>query len=223
MSRLDIPKSLTEVVEDKIRQMITSGELEFGQQITEAKLSEMFNLSKTPIREALLRLSVGERLVEVKPRCGTSIFSLTEEEIDNISRLRIVLEQEAIRSAMRSSRTVMLAELGKNVAASEALLDKINLPKYRTLDCEFHKLFLDYNKNPYLKDAYKMIATKVWAMRNRIMFPSDHVRNSIEEHIKIVRALLADNIDEACRLVAEHINNGFTARAKRLLTVSEET
>lgn len=219
---IDIPKSLTDVVEEKIRQMIMSGELQFGQQITETRLSEMFNLSKTPIREALLRLSAGERLVEIKPRTGTFIFSLTEKEVANISSFRIMLEQEAIRSSMQStSHAVVLAELGKNLNASESLLEKENLPRYRQLDSNFHGVFLRHAENPYLIDAYKVISTKVWAMRNRLSFSPDYVRQSIEEHAGIVHTLMAGELDKACKLVADHINNGFTAQSLRLLTTME--
>lgn len=215
---IEIPRSLTEVVEDKIRQMIVSGDLEFGEQITETRLSEMFKLSKTPIREALLRLSSGERLVEAKPRCGTFIFSLTEKEISDISTLRIMLEQGAIRAAMKANRAALLVDLGKNLKASECLWEKIDLAVYRSLDHGFHRLFLIHADNPYLLDTYRMISTKVLAMRNRLTFSQEYVRKSIAEHRDIVQALCGDDLEQACGIVEKHINNGFTERTRRLLS-----
>lgn len=214
---LTAPKSLTEVVIDKIRQMIVDGAVEFGQQITENELSEQFKISKTPIREALIQLS-SERLVEIKPRSGTFIFSLTEKEIDDISFLRISLEQAAIRSSMaKDGKIRMLAELARNINESGPLIEKHKLSHYLKLDAAFHKTFMDYADNPYLVSAHKPISVKILAMRNRVAFSHNFVINSIAEHAAMLDALMTDNITLACDLLEKHINNGFSIQAKRHL------
>ncbi|SAL72339.1 GntR family transcriptional regulator [Caballeronia peredens] len=214
----DPPKSLGEMTEERLRQTIVSGDLEFGEQVTEAKLSELFGMSKTPVREALIKLSIRERLVEIRPRSGTFVFSLKEEDIDDISALRITLEQAAIRAAMSGSRGSLIDELNKNVEASKVHGETPDLAAYRALDHEFHATLLRHSDNPYLIDCYTMISAKVLAMRNRLTFSREYVSKSIDEHIAMTHALSAGDVDGACRMVAAHINCGFTERTKRLLT-----
>ncbi|SAK92146.1 GntR family transcriptional regulator [Caballeronia pedi] len=213
----EVPKSLAEMTEERLRQTILKGDLEFGEQITEAGLSELFGLSKTPVREALVRLSVRERLVEIKPRSGTFVFSLKEKDISDISALRITLEQAAIRAAMTRDRGSLIAELSRHVDGLRVLRETIDLATYRALDHEFHAIFLRHSDNPYLVDCYTMISTKVLAMRNRLTFSREYVIKSIDEHFAIAHALSAGDVDGACDIVAEHINSGFTARTRRLL------
>ncbi|MGC3963981.1 MAG: GntR family transcriptional regulator [Rhodocyclaceae bacterium] len=215
---IDIPRSLTEIVEENIRQMILNGDLELGEQISESKLSEIFSLSKTPIREALLRLSAGERLIEIKPRCGSFVFSLTEKEITDIAMVRIMLEQGAIRAAMHADRTALLSDLERNLNACESLRQKLDLTAYRKLDHRFHRIFVEHARNPYLSDMHSTITTKVLAMRNRLTFSQEYVHNSIGEHAQMYEALLEENVEKACRVVQSHIHNGFTERARRLLS-----
>lgn len=214
---IEIPKTLTEVAAEKIRQMIIIGDFEFGQQVTESQLSELFGLSKTPIREALLRLC-SERLIEIRPRCGTFICRLTAEEIDNISELRIALEVCAIQSAISKNRDKLLTELQKNIQGCESLLLKPDRNTYLAMDVEFHRLLLQYANNPYLFDMHRNTTTKVLAMRNRLTFSQEYMTKSLQEHQSIVQELSKNNTDSACQILKLHINNGFTIRAKRLLS-----
>lgn len=218
---LEIPKTLTEVAVEKIRQMIISGELEFGQQITESQLSESFGLSKTPVREALLRLC-SERLIEIRPRYGTFICRLTAEEIDNISELRIALENCAIHSAFNKNRQKLLTELQENIDCCERLRVKTDRGAYLSLDVNFHSCLLKFAENPYLIDMHRNTTTKVLAMRNRLTFSQEYIANSIQEHKDIVQALIANNPDRACSVLKQHINSGFTIRAKRLLSEASD-
>ncbi len=217
-----IPQSLVDIAEDKIRQMIISGELELGELITEMRLSEMFNLSKTPIREALLRLSAAERLVEIKPRQGTRVFSLSTKDIDDISATRITLEQGALRLAMRTSHELLINDLNDNITASRLLLEQNNDDLYRNIDSDFHHIFLKHTYNPYLLESYRLIFTKVQAMRNRLNFSRDYIHNSIHEHAEILNEVIKKNVDSACYLIEKHIKNGFSEHTKHLLSTEHE-
>jgi len=213
----DAPKSLAEITEERLRQLIVNGELEFGEQVTESRLSDLFGLSKTPVREALLRLSIAG-LVEIKARSGTYVFSLTDKNICDISTLRITLEQAAIRSAMRENAARLMEELNRNLDAARALHATFELATYRALDHEFHQILVRHSDNPYLIDCYSTISTKVLAMRNRLTFSREYINKSIDEHRAVTRALVENDVDGACIILAEHVNCGFTERTRRLLT-----
>ena len=92
MQRLLVrPKSLTDLALDSIRQLIVGGELAMGAQLSEATLAAQLGISKTPVREALLRLRV-DGLIEIQPQRGTFVFSLTPRQVEEICVFREMVE-----------------------------------------------------------------------------------------------------------------------------------
>ncbi|MCM5553865.1 GntR family transcriptional regulator [Pleomorphomonas sp. NRK KF1] len=212
-----VQKSLTDTVEERIREMIVSGALEFGQQITERQLADQFDVSKTPVREAMARL-VSEGLLEVKPRTGNFVFSPTEGVITQITDLRRLLECGALKSALRHDRDGLLAELRDNVARSRHVHESDDPSQsYRKLDNAFHATLFAYADNPYLSQAYDVIAHKVRAMRNRLTFPPAFIRVSLAQHEEVVDLLENDRVGEAVMHLDYHIGASFSDRARRLL------
>lgn len=209
--------SLTETVAGQIKTMIVSGKLEFGQHLTERRLSEQFAVSKTPIREAMLSLAT-EGLIEIRPRQGTFVFSLTEQEIAQITDVRRVLEKGAMRSAMRHDAAGLLAALHANLAACTDLAEGSNAAAdYRSIDNSYHALFFDFAHNPYIARAYEAVACKVRALRNRLTFPASFIRVSLTQHAEIVRLLDEGHVGQAAAQLDYHIAASFSERAKRLL------
>jgi len=216
-----VPKSITEVVEEKIKYMIVFGELELGQHITERHFSEIFNVSKTPIREAMLRLA-SEGLIDIKPRTGAFVFSLSNKQIFQITDLRRILESGALRSAIRHDAEGLRAALRRNVEDSEDVQGHDNpAARYHALDSRFHALFLEYADNPYLSRAYDVIACKVRAMRNRLTFPPGFIGSSLDQHKEVVRLLDEGHVGQAVTYLEYHISASFSNRARRLLSSTD--
>jgi DNA-binding GntR family transcriptional regulator len=209
--------SLTEATATRIKAMIISGELAFGQHLAERRLSEQFGISKTPIREAMLMLAA-EGLIEIRPRYGTFVFSLTDCDIAHVTEVRWILENGALRAAMRHDAAGLIAALRKNLVACENLTDGENASHdYRRLDENFHALFFDFADNPYLVRAYELISCKVRAMRNRLTFPLSFIRASLAQHSEILRLLEEAHVGQAAARLDYHIAASFTQRAKHLL------
>ncbi|SAK70874.1 GntR family transcriptional regulator [Caballeronia hypogeia] len=213
---IDLP-TLGDATEERLRQLIISGDLEFGEQVTGRRLCARFGLSSTPVRQALWRLSVGDRLVVIERRNTATIFAPTIKDINDISAVRITLEQAAIRAATRENRLPLVTDLKRNIAASMSLVDTLDLSSYRALDHEFHNMILRHADNAYLTDCYSAISSKVLAMRNRLSFSREYVGKSIDEHLAITNALQDGKVDDACEIIARHVNAGFTERTRRLL------
>jgi DNA-binding GntR family transcriptional regulator len=210
-------RSLTDTVEERIREMIVTGALEFGQQITERHLSDQFGVSKTPVREAMVRLAQ-EGLVEIKPRAGNFVFLPTEDMITQITDLRRLLEGGALKSAMRHDRPALMAALRDNIGQSRLVMESADpSAAYRRLDNAFHAIFFAHAHNPYMSQAYDVIAQKVRAMRNRLTFPASFVRVSLTQHQEIVELLDGDQLGQAMMHLDYHIGASFSDRARRLL------
>lgn len=85
-------QNIAEQVADELRSAIHSGELLPGERLVERKLAASLGVSHIPVREALTRLAE-ERLVVREPRRGARVAELTAQDLEEISSLRIVLEQ----------------------------------------------------------------------------------------------------------------------------------
>ena len=94
-SKLDRPKSLTDLAVERIRAAIVEDRLAFGEQLSEAALAVNLGISKTPVREALLRLKM-DGLVEIQPQRGTFVFTLDADEVEELTAFREIIETEAL-------------------------------------------------------------------------------------------------------------------------------
>lgn len=78
--RVEQPKSLVTIVEERLRNAIIDAEMGFGESLSEEALSEALGVSRTPVREALARLQL-QGLVTIVPKKGTFVFAPTEEDV----------------------------------------------------------------------------------------------------------------------------------------------
>jgi len=95
----ELPASLVELAEHRLRESILSGELEAGQKIVEEQLCAQFGISRAPLREAL-RLLAQQGLVEHLPRRGSRVVEWSPSDVRELFELREVLERHAIESAL---------------------------------------------------------------------------------------------------------------------------
>src|SRR5690606_4835503 len=91
MQRIERPRSLTELVADALRREIVEGELQLGAALSEARIAQRLEVSRTPVREAFTRLE-REGLLRTEPQRGTFVFTLSAKELTDICHLRVVLE-----------------------------------------------------------------------------------------------------------------------------------
>jgi GntR family carbon starvation induced transcriptional regulator len=96
---VDGPVSRIEWVEDQLRRAILSGELRPGERLLTAPLSERFQVSPTPLREALHRFA-GEGLVEFVPQRGARVTDLSADDCAELSELRALLEPRCVAHAI---------------------------------------------------------------------------------------------------------------------------
>ncbi|MBG0776395.1 MAG: GntR family transcriptional regulator [Desulfovibrionaceae bacterium] len=211
-----IAGSLTELVKTKLREMIIHGELAFGQQLTESKLSTQFGVSKTPIREALAQLKE-EGLVAVRARCGTFVYGPDAADLQLITEIRCNLEVGALRLAYEKNNVPLVQALGRIVKQMAKGYDQSSYHSYLELDTEFHKTIIEYADNKYYSAAYNIIATKVQALRHRIEYDNCFLARSTRGHISIYEGIRDDRIEETCGLLHGHISRVFQQGRSRFI------
>ena len=197
--RLERPQLLTEMAYERIREAIVDGELKLGAQVSELQLSQSMGISKTPVREALLRLKM-EGLVEISPQRGTFVFKLTPEQVGQLCRFRAMVETAALREAFAADRKELLARMKEHVALMAAAQKAKDLDQLSRLDMSFHYAFLAMCPNPYLRSAYELIRYQLVALRYR-----SPISNMVDSHQLLVDAIAKGNIEKACEQLHQHV------------------
>lgn len=97
------PQSLVELVTERLRNEILSGELEPGERLVEEQLTQRFQISRAPLREAL-RLLIEQGLVEHLPRRGARVTTYSAQDFDELFAVRDVLERFAVTRVLEQPR-----------------------------------------------------------------------------------------------------------------------
>lgn len=193
------PQLLTDLAYERLREGIVAGELKLGQQVSEAQLAQRMGISKTPVREALVRLKM-EGLVDIQPQRGTFVFRLTPEQVGQLCRYRAMIEVAALREAATHHREGLLARLRAHVAAMDEAEAARDLVRLSRLDMNFHFELLSACTNPYLRAAYELIRYQLTALRHR-----SPIFNMVESHQVLVAALERGDVEGACRMLEQHV------------------
>ena len=196
---LERPQLLTDLAADRIREAIVRGELKLGEQVSEAQLAQRMGVSKTPVREALLRLK-SEGLVEVHPQRGTFVFRLEPEQVGQLCRYRVMVESAAMREAMTTDAPALAAEMAKLVAEMKKAERARDEEALARIDMEFHWLLFTHCSNGYLRSGYEVIRSQLVALRHRS--PTSDMASA---HQVLVDAVAAGDVRRATALLAEHV------------------
>jgi DNA-binding GntR family transcriptional regulator len=207
VGRIARPRSLTAIVVDQIRDLIITGKLGLGEQLSENTLAEQLGVSRTPVREAFMRLE-NERLVEVRPQRGTFVFQYDAIELREICELREVLETGALRIALARDREALIKALATEVEAAEPAL-ALGPAAYQPFDTAFHDALVRASCNRELIDAYLQISGRIRAVRFRLTLTGKAIADSQNDHRDIVEAMRASKDDEAGATLTKHVYNSY--------------
>lgn len=195
--------NLYEQVYLSIKQSIIQGEFQPGEKLKEAKLSEMLNASRTPIRDALRKLEQ-EGLVTVYPSQGVEVAILSRETITSLYECRSVLEGLAIRKAIENMNGDNLDTLEESIVLARSYFDKKELNKVIEKNTLFHDTILQLSKNSPLIQMMDNIRTQI--LRYRTITSSIGFRPTfLEEHWDIYMAIKEKNADKAENLMKQHV------------------
>jgi len=193
------PQLLTDLAYERLREGIVAGELKLGQQVSEAQLAQRMGISKTPVREALVRLKM-EGLVDIQPQRGTFVFRLTPEQVGQLCRYRAMIESAAMREAATEQPAELLQRLRRLVADMNEAEAAGDVNRLSRLDMNFHFELLACCSNPYLRAAYELIRYQLIALRHR-----SPISNMVDSHQVLVDALERGDVDAACRMLEAHV------------------
>jgi DNA-binding GntR family transcriptional regulator len=185
-----------------LRELIVSLELAPGDLVKEPELVARLGIGRTPVREALRRLSQ-ERLIEVYPRRGMVVTTVDVRDLARLCEVRLALEPEAARLAAERATeadldeiTALLAELaGRRRRDDRTLI---------ALDRRIHAAVYRASHNHFLEETleeYYTHALRIWMLG----LEKTGLSAAVHEHAELLGAILRGNAARAADLMREHI------------------
>lgn len=207
MELLSIPKkgaSAREYVYETLRRSIILLSLKPGQSITEQEIAEKLSVSRTPVREAFIRLAQ-EGLLETYPQRGTVISLIDLERVDEARFMRRTLEKAILRLACESFPPDLAFELRSNLALQEVCLEEQNFIRLFELDEEFHRLIYRGCKKERIWDLIAQINADFRRIRVLKLSLGIGVGEVVQQHREIAGAIFDHNVARVEELVEVHL------------------
>jgi DNA-binding GntR family transcriptional regulator len=196
-----------ELVRQKLREEIISGRLNPGDAIAERTVAEEFEVSRVPVREALIQLE-RDGLVEISPGRGAQVRRFNAGNIESLYHLREALEGMAARLAAARTRPMELATFRQKFQDISANPSRKDLVSISRLGDEFHSAVIYGSRNSMIIDISGSIADRVHLARRLSYGHADaaSVGKATQEHLGIMEAICGGDPDLAERRMRSHIS-----------------
>ena len=197
---------LRDVVFNTLRQAILRGEMEPGERLMEIQLAQKLGVSRTPIREAIRKLEL-EGLVIMIPRKGAEVAHITEKDMRDVLEVRATLEELVVALACKNVTDEKLAELKAANKLFETAIVSKDVVNIVDADVHFHDIIYTMTDNARLIQIINNLREQMY--RYRLEYVKDARTHSIliSEHNDIIKQLKDRNVEQANKVIYQHINN----------------
>jgi DNA-binding GntR family transcriptional regulator len=201
-----LPAQLERRVYDRLRDQILSGDLRPGDQLVEARLASELGVSKTPVREALIRLQ-RDGLVHAEPYRGARVMSPSEEDVREILELRLALEVHIARDLAERRPQDVLHRLEETIVGGRKALSAGKRRRVLASLTEFSDVMSEGSGNGRLARVLGELRSVLLLIASTSLQASGREERSLDEHERILKALQAGDADAAARATVEHIRS----------------
>lgn len=196
----------TEKVYELLLRSIIDRSFSPGQRLVERNLAKKLGVSKTPVREALKKLKE-EGLVEGTAYHGFFVARISRKDIEEIYALREVLEGLAARDATKKINQEQIRELNSIVQSFENYVRDKDFEYYNLVDLKFHNLLAAISENKRLSKIMQLLRNQTRILMSTSVILPGRIEASLEEHKKIINAIVSQEPDLAEQFAREHIKN----------------
>ena len=206
-----MPLSTRTRLSDKIRAAIeaeiTSGHLTAGARLDEQMLMDRFDVSRTPAREALLRLMSAGLVVSV-PRQGAVVASISLADYIAMLEILMPLEGLAARLSARRMPSASRKLLAQAAAACQQAAAQDDAEVYGAANRVFHETIYDGSLNDVLARQLRSMRLRIRHPQRALFDRPGRIRQSLAEHQRVLQAILDGDEDSAYLAMTGHISSG---------------
>ncbi len=196
--------SATDRVFGALRDAILSGEIEAGSRHSIYRLAEEHGVSRTPVRDAVLRLA-DAGLVRIERNRGVVVRGLTADDIREVFELRLLLEVPAAREAARGLEEEDAERLRGAIADLEAAADDADVERFEQVDRALHAVIDGSLGNARLVAQVIALRESIQARGAVTVHRSRGLHDILREHVPLVEAVLRRDPETAASAMREHL------------------
>ncbi|MDP2358420.1 MAG: GntR family transcriptional regulator [Beijerinckiaceae bacterium] len=193
-----------------MRRAIITGRYKPGQPLREETLEAEYCVSRGPIREALRLLEL-RGLVSHAPRRGFRVRTYSVKDIEDLYRIRALLERHSVECLARANLDALLIQLDASNARMAAHFDQRNIEGYLAENVTFHTLIIDTSGNESLKRTLDVLNEMAEPLRYALLSRNLKKSRSLGDHRRIADLLRGGRIDAAAAATEVHILDNLPA------------
>ncbi|MEV0008798.1 GntR family transcriptional regulator [Streptomyces sp. NPDC051840] len=198
------PPPAAERVYTHIKEAVLDRRYEGGTLLTEGDLAEAVGVSRTPVREALLRLEV-EGLIKLYPKKGALVLAVSAQEISDVVETRLLVEEFAARKAVPAPPR-LIARLEQLLEEQRELAEVGDLAAVSVKDRCFHAEIVKNAGNEILSRLYDQLRDRQLRMGVAVMEAHpDRIAANLTEHGELLDAIRAGDAEGAAQVVRRHV------------------
>ncbi len=196
-------ESLRTKVYRSLRLDIVSGRIRGGTRLTENEVADSLNVSRTPVREALQKLSQ-EKLLTAIPKAGYMVEDLSDNDIQDLFTTRMEIEQIAFQKAIDNITAEELKTLDNNLEKTKAAIKAKEDFRITELDVGFHLIICKAARSRSLFSLCKNLTDQTIKYRHALNLVQPLWNELLQEHIKIYQTLITKDKEKIIQAVAQH-------------------
>ncbi|MGB6123852.1 MAG: GntR family transcriptional regulator [Gordonia sp. (in: high G+C Gram-positive bacteria)] len=193
-------------VYDEVKELILTCELPGGEMISEGDIATRCEVSRTPVREAFLRLAA-EGWMRLYPKRGALVVPIGEREARDVLDARVLLETHAIGAIAQDPTAIanLAGQLRTSLDGHRAV-DAADAAEFARLDAEFHQLIVAAGRNGLLADFYTSLGERHRRMTAaRLRHDPTVTAQILTDHAELADVVAAADADRFADLLAAHL------------------
>ncbi len=198
-------KTRTQLVVEILREKILSGEISAGQPLRQAALADELNVSRIPVREALLQLEA-EGLVIFEPHKGASATELNLDQVDELFELRAMIEGDLLTASLANITDEALAQATDILINLDSALGKENAANtWSELNSDFHNCLYSGANRPQTANLVNVLNKNADRYIRMHLLWAGGISKAGPEHAELLAFCKSRDIDNAVAKLKQHI------------------
>lgn len=202
-------KSMREKVYDVLKEMIIDGKIAQGERIIETDYSEKFQISRTPIREALRMLEL-EGLVVSNSKGGVLVKKFTKEEIIEVYKIRIALEGIILEEVILKASEKDIKTIEKVLNDTKKEIENKNSEKIFELFSKFNLVLYEIAKVPRVMSMINNINLYLKRFRKLSIDNTIRKEEAFNDHLQILESIKSKDLERALKINRVHLEKSMS-------------
>lgn len=209
-------RRLADEVYEQLVSAIMNGEIGSDDSLVQEKLAQEMQISRTPVREALMRLEQ-EGVLEVSKRGSFRLYQMDDQEIRELYQSRAAVEGQCARILTVRRNADDIAKL-RQIVTQEETITEHSARKYFEANRNIHRAFVELANNRFLLEMFDMIWGKAMAFHLFSAIESIDLSKSLGAHMELVDVIERGDKTDALEVFTAHIQDGFELQMEALET-----